>query len=50
MIICKGFKFRLYPNQEQEDLLRGLQSMPDIVMAELVCHYFGDESDFDAPS
>lgn len=31
--------------QEQENLLRDLQAMPDIVMAELVCHYFGDEAE-----
>jgi len=36
--------------QEQDAMLRGIQLMPRVRMAELVYHYFGDEDDLPAPN
>ena len=35
--------------QEQDAMLRGIQVMPGVRMAELVYHYFGGEEDLPAP-
>jgi len=35
--------------QEQDAMLRSIQVMPGVRMAELVYHYFGDEEDFPVP-